>query len=509
MIFAAAVGSFVGGVSFLLSASLVYLRGSAAGQYLEPAQIALTIFAMLCALFFIRLALNEMNVGRHAMSDALLTLHTGQAPQGRSNRPVLFFSVLFGPLLHLVGPEGFFIDLFRRIAARFSYRVGFIPGGLGALLPSVLAASFAVTFGYPFGAAILAWELRPAWDQRQRFAPFVAALSAFTVSSLAEGFFFQDSSLSDFIQTRSVFGGIAGNVRGLELLRSDWLRLSVAASALGFVIGILIVFTSRFSVWVYSRSLPAQKAHPKLSMLLVLSLISLLALLLPGYFSGLSGIWEDIGWQRLSGGGAFVMAMLVFAVTIAINVRFGAVGVFSPVVTIGALLGYFCGNWLQADWATLLAFCGATAALAACFGAPFAAVAFSFEIFRASSSAVFPLFAIAVAIAVVRLLKHQSLQEQILVADGHGMRANRLRDVLKEIQVSEAVARDCTVVRENDDFARLQTAIRQSRYGHLAVMGDSGDCRGVLGIERIPKKMRRALFDEGARNIFEVKELAL
>lgn len=507
MLSALFIGVVVGTLSSVFWGGFLLMRNSFGGVFFQPdtAYLAPLGFGILLALFVF--SRKDIQVQNHPVTEILKTYHWGKLPH-----PISWFfravaTSFYGFFNRLLGAEGAISEL-----------VIFLFSSSGKLrllsfedrqnmLTNVLAAAFSVFLGFPFGAAILALEIRPATDFRIKFSPFVASFSAYAVCSLIQYIFFRDTAYGDAIQSMGFFGALTGNFKPLEFETQEWFFILCAALGVGIAMGLSAVTYGVLLSKVQQAADSYFEKRPALRVLLPAVMIAILAATMPDFFMGIWKSWEDVAWLRLSNSGALLLALTLGVLFMALSVGIGSLGVFSPILTLGALLGYFFGNLFSAEWVLPLALAGSLAFFSVFFGAPFAAVAMIFELTRGSPIGGICFLSVLTAVIVGRALGYRSFQDQLFEQEGNLLVQGRLASVLSEITVSEVMSRDCALVRENEDFSRLQVAIRSSKYSYITVMSEAGKYMGLLSLERIPPKMRKAIFGEGARNVFEVREI--
>lgn len=361
-----------------------------------------------------------------------------------------------------------------------------------------LSAGIAAAFGAPFAAVLVPMELGVGGHG---LSTVVSALSAF----LASRFLVHLGWVKSLDLSSAIFDFSLSSL-------SHWTSILVIGGISG-VYGAALVRFIRFSRESLKALVPR---HARWRVVAPVALLLLIAWILPsGHFAPRVG-FEELVWYPKT---APEIALALLSQTLSfvlILAGFGTVGIFWPLFTLGALLGY--GGILLAvpgvpAFAVVAALAGASGVWGAVLGAPLSAALVAFDLTH-NFQVLIPCFlAASIARSIRDRLVIGTLIDRDLEARGMALHRGRSQAILSGIPVSEAMVTDFEAVSDHEPIAELYPRIFGSRYQFLPVVNSQGAYQGLLTTDMIQDAWEKQLqVDESSKpsplvSLFEAKDL--
>jgi len=377
-----------------------------------------------------------------------------------------------------------------------------------------IAACLGVTFGTPFSGAILALEMIQAQEIRVRSSSVLAALIAFGTATLLKSTAIPSVFGELQVERFSILNVMFGGLRDSSLESAPWFQLSFAAIGLGVLCGIFSLLNSRVLSKCSEVCTELFGENIELRMLVTGAALALAVWLAPQAYHEPWRVWEDVASLRLSSREAFGLLIASWSLLVLAFSGWGSVGLFSPMLTLGALGGYALGNSVGSGWALPLAIAGAASTLAASFAVPVAAAGLVLEIGHHGPVWWLSSLSVIAAALTMKLFKGRAVYDAILNRNGMRLIGGRAANLLSSIQVSDAMNRDFQTIHDLGTLEELKTATQLATHGFLAVVSTEKKYLGLLPLEHLPARVRRVLHvatetsnDSGMGRTLEIRDL--
>lgn len=361
---------------------------------------------------------------------------------------------------------------------------------------SALSASIGMALGAPFSGALIVLELVHILDARVRVANIVAALSAFGAGAFLHSSWAFGPTLESLGSRMTIVGSLFTALRPLNLELPQWGALTAAAVG----VGVLAVFFGALSNLALSEGYRTFNrllgARMKTRLLVTGLLMSATVWLVPESFNEPWRVWEDVAWLRLSTTGAALMVLSGWTLFVIAFSGWGTTGIFAPILTLGALVGYGFGNAFAPAWALPLAIAGAISTMSSVFRVPMAACALALELGHDGPVWWLTTVAVFAGELVSRVIANKPLHERLLEQRGIQILGGRVTNVLASLPVSEVMQRDVEMISESATIEELRAAVAASKHNYLGVLSRDGGFLGLLALEPLPGRIRRALMPD-------------
>jgi len=197
----------------------------------------------------------------------------------------------------------------------------------------------------------------------------------------------------------------------------------------------------------------------------------------------------ELGLQNLfidsqSAIGISITSIAYLLIIVLLVSAFRFTGIIWPLLTMGCLLGSVFDFYTRGapGIGVLL---GGVIMLSCVLGTPMAAIFLGLEMTGQWSA--FPLCAASVVIAfsIRKLFRVDSLLFSQMKAFNIEVQGGRLKSVLDEVKVKEAMITDFEIVREDEELHDLKLALKKSAYPFLVVVNTRGFYVGLLSFRQI------------------------
>jgi len=403
----------------------------------------------------------------HVIEAALL--RGGRMPLGRG------LASFVGAMLSIgvgasVGREGPAVHLGATLGAALARLFRFGRGVSRTLLGCGAAAAVAASFNAPIAGALFAHEVVVGHYSASAFAPVVI------------------SSLAGTVVSRLWFGAEPAFTLPIDLTLSSFLEFP-AFAVLGLVCGLVaVMFMAALSAteWTARRSGLPEWSRPAVAGF-ALGLIAL-------QFPEVLGVGYEVTNRAMAGELALGVAMAVAvakvgATAICLGFGFGG-GVFSPSLTIGAIVGCAFGIVAtmfgpagMSSGPGAYAVVGMGAVAAAVLGAPISTCLIIFELTANYALTVAVMMAVVVATVVSQGLSgYASLFYWQLSRRGLNVDTDRQRQILREKRVSDLAWPDPPTVPPDASPQTVTAAFRDHGGDKLFVVDADGRLMGSIAL---------------------------
>ncbi|WP_262696128.1 chloride channel protein [Kordiimonas aquimaris] len=379
-----------------------------------------------------------------------------------------------------MGREGPAVHLGATLASAITKKLRLNPASGRILLGCGVAAAVSASFNAPIAGVFFALEIVIGHYALHTFAPIViAAIAGTVVSRIHIGNFPAFHTTEYFITSFWEFPAffLLGIVSALVAV--------IFMSGLNWADKLRVKF-DRIPYWL----------QPGIAGLL----IGTIALAYPEILS--------IGYEATSRAlnGEYALSLLlplilikIVAAIISYAGRFG-VGIFSPSLFIGAMLGgsfgIIAGSLFPALASTpgLYAIVGMGAVASAVLGAPISTMLIVFEITRDYNVTIAVMIASAVASIVTSLFYERSFFLMQLANRGVRLEGGKATYLLKSATIGQHMSRDFFTIQGTETVQKARELLIAQSGGILIVTDDTGKLTGVLSLGQIPT----SLFEDGS-----------
>jgi H+/Cl- antiporter ClcA len=378
----------------------------------------------------------------------------------------------------------------------------------------VIAASLGVALAAPFSGALIALELAQALEARVRAGAVVASLTAFGAATALQHLLFPGLFTEGTLERLNVVGALFAGMRPLDFDPWHWVLLGGAAIVVGAIAAVLGALTALALDRGAATFAAVTRGRVEIRYLATGVLVGLVVWMVPDAFTEPWRLWDELAWVRVSPIAAMALLVTSFSLLALAFSGWGSSGIFSPILGLGALLGYALGNAMGTSWAIPLAIAGASAMLASVFGTPMAAAALVLEIGRDGPMWGIATLAVISAAAVGRFLGTRGLQSLLLERQGLRVVGGRVVSLLSALTTNEAMYKDVSTIEVSATLEKMRQIARGSHHNFLGVISERGEYLGLLALERLPSRIRRVLRDnakplevEAVERVFEIRDL--
>lgn len=368
-----------------------------------------------------------------------------------------------------LGREGAPKEAAAAIGSALSGRLGLAPSQARILIACGAGAGLAAVYNVPLGGALFAAEVLLGGLALPLVIPaLVAAFIATAVSWIA-------------LPDRPTYAMPA---------YASSTSLIVWALLLGPIAGVLCVGYVRAIGWAHARG-RAQRGWPMLPISIVTyAVLGLTAIAFPQ----LLGNGKDVVQLALTGsvavGVAGALLLLKFLATTACLGSGSPGGLFTPTMTLGALLGTTLGQAWNLLWPASpiggYALVGTGAVLAASTLGPISSIAVLMELAYRSEALMVPiLLAVAGATFVSRLLSSRSIYSADLE---RGREAYHTRPPASSAAFDRMISHDYRVLSASDPYAHVVTKLLQQYPGAIYVVDEAGQLVGSIEHGELDRK---------------------
>lgn len=357
-----------------------------------------------------------------------------------------------------------------------------------------IAGSLSLSLGAPFSGGLIALELVRAVEAKVRGGAVIAALTSYGTVLLFQNTMISGIFAESSVERLNVFRILFGGLKPLNLEFIQWMIMSTAAVGIGIAAGLLALVTSRGLV--HGGELFANIFHRKFQwgMLVAGVLMGITILLVPDAFFTPWRALEEVAWLHMSSLKAAMVLTSSWVLLVLAFSGWGSSGLFSPVLFLGALLGYAFGNAIGSVWALPLAIAGSAAMLAAMFRVPIAAAALVLEV--GHDGPIWWLATVAVISTSIfcRLAGVKAVHEILLERAGLRLLGGRAASVLATLKTREAMTEKITSITERAGIQEMRVAASASRHNFVGVVSETdGTYIGLLSLEQLPGRIRHVL----------------
>lgn len=363
------------------------------------------------------------------------------------------------------GREGPAVHIGASLGGWLAGRLHLTRSGARTLLGCGVAAAVAASFNAPLAGALFASEVVIGHYALRAFAPIVIASVAGTVVSRVWFGNFPAFLVSEFqITSLWEFPAFVGLGVGAAVAAAVFIRLVFAAEDLSY-------------------RLPV---HPALRPAVGGLALGLVALVFPqvlgvGYPMTDAALVDSLPFALLAG----ICLAKIATSALCLGFGFGG-GVFSPALVIGATLGGAYGIAASQVFPELssghgaYAVVGMGAVAAAVLGAPISTTLIIFEL----TGDYHITLAVMVAVVVASLITQQTVGHSFfnvqLERRGLLLKGGFERTLLRNIRVSDVMAKDGEVVRPDARLPEVRHRLQVNPAGELFVVGEDGAFRGTI-----------------------------
>lgn len=220
-------------------------------------------------------------------------------------------------------------------------------------------------------------------------------------------------------------------------------------------------------------------------------LLGLIGWQLPQVF----GVGYETITEALSGNLTLnLLGILLLAKLIATSLTLGSGGsggVFAPSLFMGSMLGGVLGNVAHSLYPAITATPGAYAlvgmgaVVAATTHAPIQAILIVFEM-TLDYRIILPLMiACVVSHFLAQTLSRESIYTLKLTRRGINLHSDQDLEVLRQINVAEAMSKEVVAVKESNTLGDVITLMQQYHYNGFPVIDDNGRLKGLITLEQV------------------------
>ncbi|MGB0694698.1 MAG: chloride channel protein [Rhodospirillaceae bacterium] len=374
-----------------------------------------------------------------------------------------------------VGREGPAVHLGGTLSSILTTRLNLSPQMGRTLLGCGAAAAVAASFNAPIAGALFATEVIVGHYALSAFAPVVVASVAGTLIS------------------RGHFGDYPAFQIPAMHLESLWefpafvgLGVATAIAALLFMEAVLR--SEPVAAWVSKKTkLPAMFRPALAGFLLGILAIGWPELLGVGYEATDEALKNAYGLSFL----LVLIPLKILATAMCLGFGFGG-GVFSPALTLGALVGAAYGivaTWFFPDLSSgsgAYALIGMGATAAAVMGAPISTTLIVFELTGDYGLTIAVMVSVVVASTLcTQVTGHTSLFHRQLAARGLDLDGAPDKAVLGGSPVRDLPLMPCPTLPETAGAAAILKAFSDTAIPQLAVLDDQGGVVGILPVSQV------------------------
>ncbi len=373
-----------------------------------------------------------------------------------------------------VGREGPIVQIGSALGSTFGQVLKMSDDRVRTLVACGAAGGIAATFNAPIAGVFFALEIILGEFTTRAFG--IVVLASLTASVIG----------------RAAFGNTAAfPVPSYELVSVSELPLYALLAVLAAVVGFgftrtLYWFEDRFDdipMKEYLKPLPGGL------------MVGALGLGLPQIF----GVGYPAMEKALHGEYAFgLLSLLILAKILAVSLTIGSGGsggVFAPSLFVGAMLGTAFGSVLHTIAPNSTAPAGAyglvgmAAVFAAAAHAPITAVIILFEL-TGDYKIILPLMgAVVISTLVSEALSKETIYTLKLRRQGIDLLAGKDIDLLRSIQIFEAMSTSVPVISRDHSVAEASEILGESREHALVLVNDAGEIDGVVSIGDVGKAL--------------------
>jgi CIC family chloride channel protein len=373
-----------------------------------------------------------------------------------------------------VGREGPIVQIGSALGSTFGQVLKMSDDRVRTLVACGAAGGIAATFNAPIAGVFFALEIILGEFTTRAFG--IVVLASLTASVIG----------------RAAFGDVSAfPVPSYELVSVTELPLYALLAALAAFVG--FGFT-RTLYWFEDRfdELPMKEyLKPVPGGLMV----GLLGLGLPQIFGvGYPAMEKALHGEYVLG----ILSLLILAKILAVSLTIGSGGsggVFAPSLFVGAMLGTSFGSILHSALPNSTAPAGAyglvgmAAVFAAAAHAPITAVIILFEL-TGDYKIILPLMgAVVISTLVSEALSKETIYTLKLRRQGIDLLAGRDVDLLRSIQVFEAMTTSVPAISQDHSVVEASEMLGQSREHALVLVNDAGELDGVVSTGDVAKAL--------------------
>ena len=357
-----------------------------------------------------------------------------------------------------------------------------------------IAASLSVALGAPFSGGLLAIELVHVLEQRVRAGAVLAALTAYGTAMLFQSTILAGLFADTSIERLNILGALFAGLRPLNLEIFQWALLSLGAICVGVGSALMVAVTNHTldrGTDFFGRFFGPRF---QLGMIITGVLMGITVWFVPESFVEPWRAWEELAWLRISSAKAVTIMATEWVLLVLAFSGWGSSGMFSPILLLGALLGYSVGNAIGATWTLPLAIAGAASALAAMFRVPIAAAALVLEVGHDGPMWWLATLAVLSSSLVCRGLGVKAFHELLLERTGLRLLGGRAINLLANLKTNEAMFGDFQTIKDDSGIQEMRAAAAASKHNFLGVLSASdGTFIGLLSLEQLPGRVRHVL----------------
>ena len=333
-----------------------------------------------------------------------------------------------------------------------------------------LAAGVAGSFGAPFAAVILPLELGIGGSS---LMAGIAALTAFLLNKYLLGI----SAIGSF--------DVSGSLHGLQVLSWEgWLGVALIG-VMGGALSVVLLYFFRAARMAMKSAFGKQNAA-----MLVVGGLLLTAIYwafplghLPPWMLLEKVMWSHWGVREI--GLALLSQLLALTLVVA---AWGSVGIFWPVFAIGSAVGFLANQGILhslSGFAPVAALAGASAFFGGFIGAPFAGALLAYDLTQ-NLAVLLPCWMAGLIASAIRTPFHKASWTQEVLKDwGLTLSDGRSEQVLRAIQVQEAMVKDYEAIHENETVSEIHAKLLKSKYAVIPVVNREGKFKGLLTADLI------------------------
>ncbi len=409
-----------------------------------------------------------------------------------------FLLALFGGA---VGIEGAAVEFAHAFAIQFRSRSArWFEQRRRTDASAALSAGIAAGFGTPFASLLLPIEL--GMGGKSISVAVSALVSYLSVRAFANLAGFQWLDLTGVLYGAHFFGVS-------EVIA--YATIAVACGAMG-------ALTIRFFRFTQDSLIDLFQRQGWMRILAGGVLLFFIAVIYKGSHFSAPAILDHLLWARRSGSEVIFLFLIQCLALAAVLAGFGTLGVFWPILGLGALFGSLINQFFFNEisgFGAVAVLTGCVGFVGAVFGAPVTGAVLIFELTRDLNILGITLIVGMISKEVRKRLKTGAIMERDLKVRGLSLVEGRSESILDAVFVRDAMVADYETAHEQEPVASLYTRLLRSRYPFLPVVSTQGIYVGLLTADMVQEAWNSQLIhgenksekDHSLARLLEAKDL--
>lgn len=381
-----------------------------------------------------------------------------------------------------VGREGPAVHLGATLGGSIATKLHLSRSLSRTLLGCGAASAVAASFNAPIAGALFAHEVVLGHYGLSAFGPIVIA------------------SVTGTLISRAYFGDFPAFIKP-EYELVSFLEFP-AFAGLGLACG-LVAVGMMWSIFAVQRGMNRLPMPTWLQPALAGLGVGLIAIFFPqvlgvGYAATDDTLRDLLSFETL----VLLLGAKLVATALSLGARFGG-GVFSPSITLGALLGGAYGFVATGIFPELssgphaYALVGMGALAAAVLGAPLSTTLIIFELTGDYAMTVAVMVAVVVAtVVVVQVTRRPSFFHWQLELRGLDLKGGQEVNLLRSLKVRDYMRRDCVTIPPGTPLPEVRLKLQQVPYGELFVVDKGGVLHGTVTLADLSEAAFDSTLDE-------------